>query len=405
MMWHIGAIKCLFFVSVVWGTPETTDFDVYHPMRTDRYLVKTTLPGGGNFANKLQPGYIYVWNGVKPRCPLQKMMNSMIYKEPKFLKNLGKEKDPKPDLNKLGGKYKENLNIDDTDAQKAVRTMIIKRLKNGNDLCDFFTENDKKMEPVDESARVHLQKRIDAKTLMGPEKHVKHLGGRRISLMSVFPWFMKLKSEDRTVHPEMAKAYGFRRYVDRDCDHLLDLMPSYVDCIDGRKTETVMNGKGKMNKGVKYTGDAPISKDWQDLHKMTRLKKERVSMVTEIENNHSIYHDDYFLRQRTDANNHDAFLSILDHRKLFDNTLKYNARKYKTINDELRMFGKKTPLLSPMFMRNILHWRNRENHMSDQLLAVRDWAPRNIKIATGELNPYWRGKPVNKHLYPVINVS
>merc|ERR1712106_750025 len=78
------------------GTTETTDFDVYNPMRTLHYLVKTTMPGGGNFANKLAPGYVYVWNGIKPRCALKDMMDSLIYKEDKFKKHVGKEKDPKP---------------------------------------------------------------------------------------------------------------------------------------------------------------------------------------------------------------------------------------------------------------------------------------------------------------------
>ena len=50
---------------MAWSTPETTDFDVYHPHRHN-YLVKTTLLGGGNFANKLSPGNLYVWMGVKP---------------------------------------------------------------------------------------------------------------------------------------------------------------------------------------------------------------------------------------------------------------------------------------------------------------------------------------------------
>lgn len=50
---------------VAWCTPETTDFDVYHPHRHN-YLVKTTLLGGGNFANKLSPGNLYVWMGIKP---------------------------------------------------------------------------------------------------------------------------------------------------------------------------------------------------------------------------------------------------------------------------------------------------------------------------------------------------
>ena len=50
---------------MAWCTPETTDFDVYHPHRHN-YLVKTTLLGGGNFANKLSPGNLYVWMGIKP---------------------------------------------------------------------------------------------------------------------------------------------------------------------------------------------------------------------------------------------------------------------------------------------------------------------------------------------------
>ena len=417
-MRRIGAIKCLFFVATVWGTPETTDFDVYHPMRTSSYLVKTTLPGGGNFANKLQPGYVYVWNGVKPRCALQKMMDSMIYNEKKFLKNIGKEKDPKPVIDKLqreeNSRYKERykkLSIDETEGQEDVRLEIIKRLKIGRDLCDFFTEKDKQMYPVDDSARVHLQKRIDAKTLMGPEKHVKALGGKKASLISQHPWFLDLKSKGRTVHPQLAKAYGFRRYVDRDCDHLLDIMPSYVDCIDGRTAETVkINDKGKMKIGVKYDGEAPISEKYRDLHKMTRLKKERVSMNTcnpsckpENRNNDSIYHDAYLLSHRQDSKDPDVFRSILN-KDLF-REMGNSIPQSVGFADKIRLYGKKTALLSPMFMMNMLNWNKLETHMSDQVLAVRDWAPRNIKLATGELNPYWLGKPVNKHLYPVINVS
>merc|ERR1712168_275001 len=424
-----GVMKYLLFLSVAWATPETTDFDVYHPIRTLKYLIKTTLPGGGNFANKLQPGYIYVWNGVKPRCALQKTINSMIYNNKKFLKNLGKEKDPKPDITKLNNNpvYDTDgkVNLDDemlstSEMQNDVRDAIIKNLKLGHDLCNYFTEDDEQMAPVDKSARVHLQKRIDAKTLMGPEKHKKYLGAARMpSIKSEAPWLLDMKSNERTIHPVLAKAYNNRRYVNRDCDYLLDIMPSYVDCIDGHDTETVYNAKGKMKKGVKYTGDAPISKNFaNDLHKMTRLKKEPVSVAwnkkifREIhpsgrsQNNNSRYHSDYKLtdRQSYVYGKSGKFLSVLD-TDLRKHGLDHRRHGSKTYNDYLRLYGIKTPLLSPMFMGKLLNWRMTEQHTSDQLLAVRDWAPRNIKLATGDLNPYWIGKPVNKHLYPVINFN
>ena len=46
----------LSLIGICFGTPETTDFDLYHPYR-HFYLVKNTLLGGGNFVNKLKPGF------------------------------------------------------------------------------------------------------------------------------------------------------------------------------------------------------------------------------------------------------------------------------------------------------------------------------------------------------------
>ena len=52
----LGILVLLSLIGISYGTPETTDFDLYHPYR-HIYLVKNTLLGGGNFVNKLKPGF------------------------------------------------------------------------------------------------------------------------------------------------------------------------------------------------------------------------------------------------------------------------------------------------------------------------------------------------------------
>jgi len=464
-------------VTLTGATTETTDFDVYHPMRTLHYLVKTTMPGGGNFANKLAPGYVYVWNGVKPRCALKDMMDSMIYNEDAFKKkHLGKEKDPKPDLARLKAPIhqarvqQENLGDDQEDRlyqplqvvtdddQAQVRNNIIMRMRSGKDLCDYFTSDGNPMSPVDEVARVHLQSRIDAKTLMNPKNHFEQAlnGAQRKEAKRNFPWFMNMvkKIDDKKeirVHPELAKAYSHRRYVDRDCGTLLNLMPSYVDCIDGRLADTVMDANGQIKTGVKYDGDAPISKRYRGLHKMTRLKKEPVYMavdsyhlnkdvrnefvdpVKEIGSGYSDksiskYRTFYWHNRTADGSNYDmndridrgdryrggnggkSLLQLkddepdivgFDGRKVSRAGLSQQAPYYTEL---LRFQGIKTPILSPLFQGKLFNWQE-TGAMSSDLLPVRDWSPRNVKIATGALNPYWSGHKVNKNLYPVINMN
>jgi len=492
-------------VTLTGATTETTDFDVYNPMRTLHYLVKTTMPGGGNFANKLAPGYVYVWNGIKPRCALKDMMDSLIYKEDKFKTHVGKEKDPKPIITtsrdnprglqvlpncpegwdtcpKLDETLNYPLGVDTKEQQEAVRNHIILRLRTGKDLCNYFTSDDESMQPVDDVARVHLQSRIDAHTLMNPAKHLEYLKKNKKfnakQLPDQFPWFMDMVNNIKDkkkirVHPSLAKAYSFRHYVDRDCDNLLYLMPSYIDCIDGRLAETIIDDKGKVKKGVKYAGDAPISQRYRGLHKMTRLKKEPFYMVADSYHLNKAVKDDFGEKPYIETNEykgkpyakkmsisegrtfywHNRTTSYYDAhdrleqkhpsrtgksfsthggRSLLEMVMKpgilgFRGREvggrdgdwtdwgkngaanfYKRpafYTELLRFQGVKTPILSPVFQGHIWNWKASQDAMSSTLNPVRDWSPRNVKTATGALNPYWNGHKVNKNLYPVINMN
>ena len=478
------------------ATTETTDFDVYHPMRTLHYLVKTTMPGGGNFANKLSPGYVYVWNGVKPRCDLKDMWNQLLYEEKTFTdEHLKENNDPKPDVSKLylrEGQFKndqdEVLETVTENGRKLIRETIMNRVRMGHDLCQFFTVKSKDgadviPPPDDGVTRVNRQSLINAQTLMNPLNHFEIAlnASKKEETRKKKPWFMEqvAKNADKAkirTHPWKAKAYHHRHYVDRDCDTLLYLMPSYVDCIDGKYTETVIDCDERNDckrddeedveyiTGVKYDGAAPISKLYRGLHKMTRLKKEPFFLVADSFHLNKDIHENfnsYWVNpiraqqepvfqgfpiftskqfpisfQRSWTFHGETYIWAQPSRwpkptsvfsktnfKTMDNgkTIKENIYKpniprniqnnnnfatnfpYPYRNLTIRQ-GVKTPILSPMFMGNILNWKATEA-MSDNLLAVRDWSPRNVIKATGTLNPYWEGHKVNKNLYNVLNVS